>query len=175
MKLLEKFTVCNDLDLCMSQLERNANLAVAVSRKHAHNSHLISISEIYCFEKFETIHEYALKFLLRKDFQLLDELNQFIQMASAGGLIEKWRSVSKIRSQAPNVRQFDGIIRLDTYYGIFIIFFTFYAHVIAFMVFEKVISKKAREPNPSCFLLFIEMVIDPYRHFWTESILLWKY
>lgn len=174
MDLLKNFMVCDDLDVCLSQLNRNPKLAVAISREHAHNSRLISISELYCFDNFETIHKYALKFLIRKEFTYKSGLNHFIQMASAGGLIEKWRSISRIRSQYAYEKKFYGIITLENFYGIFLIFISILAHLILLHFFENIVNGKARKPNPFRFWLFIEMVIDPYRHFWLENVSFWK-
>lgn len=174
MNLLKNFMICDDLDICLSQLNRNSKLAIAISREHAYNSHLISTSGLYCFNNFEIIYKYALKFLIRKNFAYQSKLNRFIQMGSAGGLIEKWRSVSKIRSQYTNEKKLYGIITLGNFYGFFLIFITILAHLILLHLFENIVNKQAQKPNSFRFWLLIEMGIDPYRHFWLENVCFWK-
>lgn len=171
---MENFTICDNLDLCLSQLDRNSKIAVAISREHAQNSHQNSFSRLYCFKNFEIIHEYALKFLLHKDFPLQSELNRFIQTASASGLIEKWRSISRIRSKRRNVVVFYGIIRLETYFGIFLLLIAIFIFLILSLIFEKIVNKKARKQNSFRFWLLIERFIEPHRHFWCENVLFWK-
>lgn len=54
---------------------------------------LISNCQLRCFD--EVIYEYVLKFLIRRDFAFMKELNKFIQIASASGLIKKWYKTIK--------------------------------------------------------------------------------
>lgn len=89
--MVENFKVCDDLNFCLNQLVQNSQFAVAISREHARNCHLMSTSQIYCFKNNEIIYDYAKSFLVRKDNLHLDKLNEFIRMSSASGLIEKWR------------------------------------------------------------------------------------
>lgn len=86
--------------MCLSQLHQNSKLAVAISREHAYASRLPS--QLYCFDKEHIIYNYALTFLVRKDFRYLNELNRFVRAASAGGLIEKWQRSFRTRNVFAN-------------------------------------------------------------------------
>lgn len=94
---LAKFKICEDLNVCLKQLNQNQQLAIAISREHVRNSH--SNLHVFCFEQSDMIYDYALKFLVRKDFPYLNEFNEFIRMTSARGLIKKWHSERIIRYQ----------------------------------------------------------------------------
>lgn len=158
----------------MSQLNWNRKLAVAISREHVRSNRLMSSSQLYCFGNFGTIHEYALKFLIHKNFSHQAQLNRFIQMASAGGLIEKWRLGNRIRPQHTNEMKHYGIITMEQFYGIFMLLLAISVHLFMLNLIEKMVYKESRKPNPSCIWLLIEMVIDPYRHFWNKSVCFWK-
>lgn len=174
MELLKNFVVRDDPNSCLSQLVRNPKLAVAISREYAHNGHLISNSRVHCFENFETVHEYALKFLMRKDFLHQSKMNRFIQMASAGGLIEKWRKSGKVLPKRQNLKRFYRTISMKHFYGIFLLIIILCVHASLLFILEIIVYKKAHERDSFRIWLIIEMIIDPYRHFWCENVLFWK-
>lgn len=173
-KLLEKFKICNDLDRCLSQVDGNPKLAVAISREHAHNNRLISNSKFYCFRNSEIIYDYALKFLVRKDFSYLAQLNSFIGMTSASGLIEKWHINSRIKSQYTHSTKEYGILTIEnigvTYLGWFAIAL---CTILVFFV-EILVHKMAKKPNARRIWKLIEMFINSDRHFWLKNKCYWK-
>lgn len=91
-EFLKAFKVCDDLALCMIQLQYNPKMAVAISREYVSSNRYYNFS--YCFSKQEIIHSHTLKFMVRKNFFHLIQLNTFIQMTYTGGLIEKWKSIN---------------------------------------------------------------------------------
>lgn len=167
LRMVENFEVSEDLDLCLSKLEENPTNAVIVSREYVRTMH--QASQYYCFGRSDIIYEYALKMLVQKNFLYLNELNRFIKMSSENGLIGKWRTENnshfKYNFNGKVIRQ----LRLENAYG-FLIMYAFQKSIIILLIFlEKCVYKKANEPNPSRFWLFIEMLIDPDRHFWNET------
>lgn len=164
--MVENFKVCDDLNFCLNQLVQNSQLAVAISREYARNSHLMSTSQIYCFKNSEIIYDYATSFLVRKDYLLLDKLNEFIRLSSASGLIEKWRlSITYPK----RYKHEETEIAYMTLKNADAIFYLCYFHtIIHFLTFfsEKIVHKKARESNPGKIWILFEMFIDPERHFW---------
>lgn len=171
---MKNFSICDDLDVCLSQLGHNSKLAVAVSREHSRNSRLIASSQFYCFENTQIIHKYALRFLIRNNFPNLNELNQFIQMSSASGIIEKWRSMSEIQIPYKNYELHYVEMNLENCAGCFVLFFLVYVVVIPLVVFERIVHKKVQSLNVSKVWLIIDMLIDPHRHFWRENCCFWK-
>lgn len=168
-ELLERFKSCSDLDACLSQLQINSKLAVAISREHSLNSHLISPSQIYCFEKSEIIYEYALKFLIRKEFAYIEELNEFIRQASAGGLIEKWHKDSQFQHNYIHRPRTYFRLSMDNFYGTHLILLGLALAAIFIFLLELFVYKKVTKPNPSKFWMTVEFVIDPVRYFWLEN------
>lgn len=153
----------------MSQLYENSKLAVAISREHAINSRLISTDELYCFEKSQIIYEYDLKLFMCTNFPYINELNQFIQMASASGLIKKWRIDNQIRSKIMRKEKNYNQLTLEQGYGYLIIWYCLLAFTFLFVFVEKIIYMKARAPNPSKIWILAEMLIDSDRHFLLET------
>lgn len=156
-----------NLDECLSQLKHNSKLAVVTSHEHAMNSHLIAFSQLRCFN--EVIYKYALKFLVRHDFAYINELNKFIQIASASGLIKKWHNDNQIHAKFKYEREISEQLTLEKEYGFAIIWIVLQMSVILFACFEQIVYKKARAPNPSRFWLIIELIIDSDRHFWLKN------
>lgn len=174
MNLLERFKVCTDLDICLSQLDRNDRLVVAISREHALNSRLISTSQIYCFKNPETIYDYTLSILMHENFPLSKELDEFIRIASASGLIKRWRLVSRIR----NVPKYDaneiGILKLDSLFGLLVIYFRMVFLLFITFCLELIVHKMVKKFNSSKMWMHIEMLIDSDRHFLLENKCYWK-
>ena len=168
-KFLEKFRICEDLNICSNQLNRERRMAVAISRAHVRNSRLSL--QTFCFEMLEDIHDYELKFLVRKDFPYLNELNEFIRMASANGLIENWHAKRRIRyAKGYNDENYET--NSDSYKGIWMIYSVVLGFMLLTLYCERLIHKKARQPNPKRFWLIAEMIIDPNRHFWLKTKLI---
>lgn len=158
--------MCEDLDLCLSRLHHNSRLSVKISREKAHKSRLISASQIHCFDKSEVIFDYSLKFLMQRNFQYINELNKFIEMATAGGLIKKWHSDSRIRphDNYDNTKSFRST-KLESYYGILLLWMPLCVYCIFTHHLEITVLKKLRMVGSTRIWVLIEMMIDPYRHF----------
>lgn len=150
----------------MKQLEENSEIAVIISREHAHL--MQKTYQYYCFDKSELIYEFALKFSVKKQFAHLNELNSFIKMSSASGLIEKWRLEYQPKVK-PITKRHIQPLSTESAFGLFMLFAFYNILLISFSLFEKYVHKKARETNPLRFWQLIEMLIDPDRHFLLES------
>ena len=111
-------------------------MAVAISREHVRNSRLKL--DTYCFKKLEDIYHYELKFLVRKDFPYLNELNEFIRMAGATGLIEKWHSDGRIRYRKNNNNEVQSISNYNVAGAWMIYFILFAVLFLSNAVFRKV-------------------------------------
>lgn len=170
MESLQNFVICEDLNICLKQLTRNRELAVAISREYVRHSRLNN--QIFCIEKSDVIYDYALKFLVRKNFQYLNELNIFIRMASTRGLVEKWHSEGRIRYQKKFNENIYNYINNDSYKGTWLVYFMLLGTIFFILYCERLIHKKTHEPNPRRFWLIAEMMIDPFRHFWLKTKLL---
>lgn len=161
--MLTHFKICNNLDQCLSRLSGNPKLAVAISREHVQNNRFISTSQFYCFES-ENIYEYDLNFLVGKNIPFSKDLNEFIRRVIESGLIKKWHSDSQIRIPNKYINTIHE--QLD---GVFLICYTMIVVVIFIFILEKIVYTKVRSPNTSRYWKFIEMLIDPDRHFWLEN------
>lgn len=160
-KLLERFKTCGNLNECLRQLNHNSKLAVAISREHVRIKHFLP--HHYCFKNVEIIHDYALKFLIQKDFPYVKELNRFIATASASGLIEKWHKGKNLRYTDV---EHEHIANLKMSF-----MFIFMIMSVSFLMLclERLVHKKTHQPNPSWSWLTIQMIIDPYRRFWLKT------
>lgn len=157
--MLEKYKICKNLDECLAQLEQNSRLAVAISREHAHNYRLNLPTQFYCFRELEIIHEYSLTFLIRKDSPYLKKMNEFIQMAVTGGLIEKWRTDDKIRNKYNSNKNFFHQIVIENFGGFFIIWISIKMLIICTLIIEKVVYSKVNKPNPSGLWILLDRFI----------------
>lgn len=161
--------ICENLDQCLGQLIENSKLAVAISLAHAHKSSLISPSEIYCFDGSEIIHDYTLKFLIRKDFPYLYELNVFIQMSFEGGLIGKWYSNTSIHTPQEHFKPDNRQMTMKNLHGAFLLAFLLTILSFCLLFLEKYIHKKMKANKPHQFWAILEILIDPDRHFLLEN------
>lgn len=155
------------MEICLSQLDSNAKLAVAISREHALSNRLISASQIYCFHKRETIYKYPVTFIVRKHSRYITKLNEMIQLMTTNGIIEKWQSNFRYQDQTRlkyKETNYHQLTAVDLLGGLTILA---YVELMAFvtLVFEVFIYRKTRKTNCWRLWLLIEMLIDPYRHF----------
>lgn len=135
--MVNYFKICNNLDQCLSRLDGNPKLAVAISRKRAYNSHLTLASHIYCFDS-EIIYEYDLKFLVKENSTIFANLNDFIQRAIQSGLIKKWRSDSQmIKMSCKYIQKVNGHLNLEQLFGMIVIWGIIIAHVIFVFLLER--------------------------------------
>lgn len=153
----------------MSQLDGNPRLAVAISLAHAHNSYLISASQIYCFKKSEIIYDHAVQFLVSKNFPYASKLNKFIEMASEGGLINKWYSKARISALYKYGERVNGQVSMEELYGGLMIWGIAVMSPIFSFLLEIVVHKRARARNSSRFWMRAELLINADRHFWLET------
>lgn len=162
--MIQNFEICDNFDRCLSQLEQWPNLAIGISRAYVRNKYY---PQVYCFERKETLYEYSLKFLTQKDFPYMKELNRFVEMANAAGLIEKWAKSVPIQS----VKQENSYSRLktDNFIGVYILMVFGYFLIFGIFLFERYAYKKARERSSSKIWATIDMVIDGNRYFMLKN------
>lgn len=162
----DKFKACEDLDICMKQLESNSKLAVAISYEHASHG---QFSDIYCFKEPEIVHKHALKFLLPRNSSHLNNLNKFIKMTATSGLIKKWYSDSHIQPKYREQVVSNNQITMEKSFGLFLILGTLLLLTICIFFVERFVHRRLRTLNPYRFWVLLEMCIDPYRHFMLEN------
>lgn len=138
---------------------------MAISREYAQYSRSEWSFQFYCFENSQSIYQYALKFLVRKHFPYLKELNEFIGRANAAGLIGKWRSNNNIRNFFKENPRNVGTFDKHHYFGALIVYGMILSTVIMSFCIEKIIYKRARMQDSSRFWLYAEMFIEPKRYF----------
>lgn len=164
----------NRPDEYLSQLKWNDKLAVAVSfelsRSYAPmgNVEFNVQRDIYCFDHRNNIYGYPLKILIQMDFPFLNELNRFTQRVIESGLIEKWLSQYRLHGKEKFQMSYT-IVQTEYFYVLFFIFTLMSIVAILTFIFERIVHQKVRTPNSSSHWRFIEMCIDPYRHFFLDT------
>lgn len=167
-KTLRNFIITNDISDYLHQLERDNKLAIATSYERIRKYQSNSGAKLYCFNDMNNLYGYPLKILMQKNFPYADELNRFIMHASEGGLIYKWLK-RRNRSEKPTKLHyfyfklesllFGGTIFLGTTALTFLILFV-----------EMIVFKNVQKANPALIWLFMDMAIDPERHFLLEDL-----
>lgn len=144
-------------------------MAVAILREHAQSSRLSVSSQFYYFEGLEIIYEYALKFLVHKNFSHSNELNEFIKMASENGLIEKWRKDNLKKHQKHTSERIFRQLSVQNFYGVLVVCFVCIIVLIFVFILERIVYSKTKTINASRFWKIVEMIIDPDRYFMLEN------
>lgn len=110
-----------------------------------------------------------MQLLMRKDFPLANELNNFIRQTSESGLIEKW--LKRYRSQEQeNIYIEYSRFSTESYYMIYGIYvFTSFLST-SILALEIVIKKNLKKINSSRLWRYLEMYIDPYRYFFSGHV-----
>lgn len=147
----------------MEKLKQNSNQAISLSGEYIRNNLRIMHPGFYCLER--NLYKYDLKFLLRKDFQMIKELNEFIGMASRSGLVTKWLN----HGNMPSYREGRGVTRTslaDTLLTYFLV--VIFAKFILYS--EMIIHKYVNQPNASKFWIFADLLISPDRRLFLNDL-----
>lgn len=167
--MIESFKICKNFDFCLSQLNENSKLAVAISSENVRKIRSNSTSQIYCFDKLESLHSYALTFLMRNGFNYTQQLNTFIRRASISGFVEKWRSNSNSQTRYKREEKVYNQFYLKQLYGFQIIGIALGSMAVSILFLERLIHVKARKSSSSQFWLSIEKLIDTERRFMIKN------
>lgn len=157
------------MNFCLSQLSQNHKLAVAVSREQVQSTYRSTTCQLHCFTNAEIIYDYALKFLVNKNFPYLNQLNEFIKTASEAGLIEKWQSKGSSQSYVEQGADPYDQLTMGNLYAFNICICIIWIGIILLFSFEILVHKQVRKPNASRVWRLVEMAIDPDRHVFTGN------
>lgn len=117
------------------------------------------------------IYEYSLRFLTRRGFPYLNELNRFIELANMGGLIEKWHSDStrSLKDSSSHNQLSYRPLNLINLRGILIICSILAMPPFIVLILEYFVHKNATAKNPSRRWLMLQLIIDADRHFFLDK------
>lgn len=153
----------NDTNAYLRQLKWDDKLAVATTIEQMPPSFE---SMAYCFDYFENFYEYSLSILMRKDFPLSAELNEFIQQASDNGFIAIWLKQNQLQSPIQteiDKKEFQPV-NMDTMYYLVIFYLVISVGLLLIVTAERFIYEKVRCENSAKIWRVLEMAIDPYRY-----------
>lgn len=168
MENLKFFEQPNDLNNYLHQLKWNNNLAVASYFTEVQNDQIIS-NFAYCFK--DPIFKFSLKMFMQNDFILINELNRFIQQAMETELFFKWLKEYQPNVLNNKVEKFQHFkVNVQMFTILFLICGGMLLLAFCIWIIEKIVHKNVRTPNSSTIWRFIEMIIDPDRHFWQYDL-----
>lgn len=176
METLRKFELVEQPTEYVYQLNWNNKLAVAIPRDLSYSRAVLNrdqfdpTSKMFCFNSPDNIHKYWLKILVRKEFPLLDELNQFIQYASEGGLIDEW--IKKDRHSVEKAPKYEDAMDLEVFVVIWVVCGIMLLISSLVLIIEKITFKIVRRVNASVLWRLIEVCIDPNRYFLMNDLTL---
>lgn len=104
---------------------------------------------------------------MKKDFPLVDELNNFIKYSDQGGLILKWLKDYEWSQQKFEIDYHVDYesLSLEYIWGGLIIYCCQCLLAFTTVIAEQMIHKNARKPNAAKLWIYAEMFIDADRHF----------
>lgn len=154
----------NDTSEYMRQLKHKDGLAVATTIERVRSSRE---SMAYCFDHLENFYEYPLSILMRTDFPLSNELNEFIQQASSNGFLSIWLKQNQFEwpIDIENDENEFQSVTVDTIFYLLAFFFVFSFALLLFVAGERFVYEKVRCENSSKIWRYIEIAIDPHRYF----------
>lgn len=88
--ILERLSLCPDIEKCLVEIRTNTKLAVGLSRQHVLNNPRIDRSDTFCFPHASNIYTYSVLIQTRQDFSLLPHINDIIERLVEHGLVYNW-------------------------------------------------------------------------------------
>lgn len=164
---MSKFQVTSATQDYVDQLEWNDKLAVATSVEQIR---FHSKFKVHCFRNPQSIYEYPLSFFVQKDFPFLIELNMFIQQTGSSGLLSKWLGnyQNEFSIKSDNFRYIEMNIDTIWYMGSVCLCMLLTAFLV--LNVERFIHKRTREMDVLRVWRFVEIMIDPKRHFLLKDL-----
>lgn len=172
---MNRFELVENPEHYLKQLDWDDELAVAVCHQitlspiKIGNNRFDPKKMIYCFDPENSIHEYSIKILMQRNFSLINQLNEFILFASESGLITKWlvdyRSLT-VKESSAKFAIFKAealIVQLCISFGMLVMAFIV-------VILEKIVHKMVQAENGIPFWYYLEILIDPYRHFLLQDL-----
>lgn len=124
---------------------------------------------IYCLDQNDAIYEYSLRFLFCKNFAYTTQLNEFILMASRGGLIEKWLNHRPTKFNLNDIESMEKIC-LKHFILTFCVLSLLSLVACSTFIFEHITYKRARGQRNKLLWTWAEILIDPDRHFLLNNL-----
>lgn len=162
---MRNFKIVNNTNQYLNALKWENKLAVATSMELIRHGRFKHLSHIYCFDKSnESIYGRSLSILVRNNFSQLNELNRFIDLAKSSGLINQWLKQYQVFTEIPLKYEYTPF-QLDSIMFELVIYIGIASLATIVLVLELIVNKQVHSPNARKFWRYIEIVIDPYRHF----------
>lgn len=159
------YNLCGSAKECLNQMYVDQDIAVATSIEYFRCISLVINTNIYCVLENGFSSKHLVHFLLRKDFELMSELNRFISMANEGGLISKWM----VDLSSKHVTQHQDTIRMEISMTHMISLLITCGPLIFIAILtlfvEFLVHKQNTKLNAGKFWSFANLMIDPERHF----------
>lgn len=167
------FIHCENIDMCLKQLQHDEYLAVAVSRLHVKNNPVISRTELFCFSRQNNVYSYSVAMPLKNYYELVDRIDLVISSLMEFGLIAKWVKSDDApstrtliaRAQAKHYQTEYGnvVLTIEHIVGALIIMaFGYILAIIAFLI-EQIVHRKVRDGTNSKLYVYLHKVFGPKR------------
>lgn len=163
--LTKRFQLCNSTDLCLNQFKWNKKLTIAVPKRYFQSQSIAKSNEIHCIAHEELSHGYELSFFYQKNFKFIKELNEFIHLATEGGLITKWLNCMNTRISLTHGNDAVHQVTMEQVLGLIVICLSMLSLATCLFFFEKIVQERAQALNASRGWIFAQMIIDPNRYF----------
>lgn len=165
---MNEFEILEDPNEFIDDLKWNDKLAIAISYTKVRNDRSL-FSSSFCFDNFNSIYGYSLKFLMRKDFALINELNEFILRATDSGLINKWLKGKRFETLKEKPQQFRNIsIGISSIIVLLFICTGMLVFALSIFIIERIVHKKIQVKNTG-FFKYVDMTIDSNRYFLLDT------
>lgn len=160
--MLQQFRLCTDINICLDELKWNKKLAVSISYERIQSSSYLRSSQLHCFSNMESVYVFYLRFLVKKNFRYLSQLNEFIQIARSSGIISHW--INRMNPHFIPVAE-DDTTATNIIIGVYPIVVSLFIFAIFIFFVERITYTKARNSRTIRLWVIIEIYIDPDRHF----------
>lgn len=171
--MIDSFSVCNDIDKCLDYLTSNDgdDLAVGISRLHAATTSHFENHKIFCFDRSQNIANYSMSLLIRKDLELIVEINAIIRNAVEGGLIAKWHKENSVVVRPDAGHIVSDSLGMQYAWAIFY-FLYFPAIIVATAVYfvECYVARKMKQPRRLKLWRYLSQCLDAHRYMWKFNL-----
>lgn len=157
---------CKDITRCLDRVQQDTRIAVMISRLFMESS---NYSDIYCFDRTQTLHTHSNVFMIRSDLMIFNEFVDILERIITSGLIPKWMKDRRITGPRMDDNAPSEPFLLRNALGSFFICSGFFVCALLAAIAEQIIFRQYSRNPSSRFWQIADKLIDGKRHYFVRK------
>lgn len=153
----------------------NYNLAIGGSRNDISNSEAYAQSELFCFERPESIASYQVSFWMSKNNDLNSKINDIISKLFEAGLLRKWLKDSRKKVERLPQKGHSHQLEMERFlFSIYLIYLPCILTSCLTFCFEHLVNWNMSKSERHWIWTYCDQCCDGHRHYLQNLAEIWQ-